>query len=505
MDPTSYSGMMLFVIALWGVIGVFYGFRFLRYRAELRAQLEDDLTEPQGTLGKLEDLKRELLGPLWWKARVFSLPISTGLTLLAHEPGDSPLHLLMVFLFFELVFAQWVGILFYVFLIASLPEREGSRRGFKREEVAKSISGYLKQGRKLAKEGDYKGAIKAFSGVFKIDPDHAEAFYLIGGCHYQEGRDKAAIQNWKRAAELDPRHRKSREWLDKVAPGWDSDETEKNWKAFGRKAGVLAAKGLLICGVAAAIVVVIDERGIRSGGPPQAPPPPKEPSLVSHTGLAMERFVDPKGAFSIHAPYGWKAQVFPNDPRSRVAFLGYEPGDLQVTVRRMPNLSQDALVEMAHRERERTQLDVKIDKADFQGFPAVRKDYAVDNRRFQSFDFAVGEFLHQVGFSAAPEAFFQILPLAKASLETYEPLNQDSQAFASKQQQADRKREMAELAVARGDRELADLFVKEGLAALPGEESLMRLAQKLHNQSETPGAATLTEAGGGTTGDGATP
>ncbi|NNG05631.1 MAG: tetratricopeptide repeat protein [Inquilinus sp.] len=62
-------------------------------------------------------------------------------------------------------------------------------------------------------QGDYQGAIALLEEVAQRDPQNADAFNYLGYANRKLGHFEAALGHYRRALELEPRHRGAHEYL----------------------------------------------------------------------------------------------------------------------------------------------------------------------------------------------------------------------------------------------------------------------------------------------------
>ncbi|MCA9449604.1 MAG: tetratricopeptide repeat protein [Candidatus Omnitrophica bacterium] len=79
----------------------------------------------------------------------------------------------------------------------------------------------LQEGAALAKSGQYDQALSIFQEVLQINPDHVEALFLAGACHYKLGDNDQASECWNRVLGLDPNHTRAKGMLAKIPPTSD--------------------------------------------------------------------------------------------------------------------------------------------------------------------------------------------------------------------------------------------------------------------------------------------
>ena len=84
----------------------------------------------------------------------------------------------------------------------------------------------VKEGAALAKSGQFDQALSVFEDILRSDPDHIEALFMRGACHYKLGNNPEAAESWNRVLAVDPNHSKAKNMLAKVP-------TETEWDTGG--------------------------------------------------------------------------------------------------------------------------------------------------------------------------------------------------------------------------------------------------------------------------------
>ncbi|OLP17837.1 hypothetical protein BST81_12285 [Leptolyngbya sp. 'hensonii'] len=65
-----------------------------------------------------------------------------------------------------------------------------------------SAENLLKEGDVRAEQGDYIGAVAAYTQALRLNPDYAKAYGNRGLVHTHIGERRSAIQDYRKAAEL---------------------------------------------------------------------------------------------------------------------------------------------------------------------------------------------------------------------------------------------------------------------------------------------------------------
>lgn len=197
--------------------------------------------------------------------------------------------------------------------------------------------------------------------------------------------------------------------------------------------------------------------------------------------LAQKRYVDPKGHFKILPPAEWKVQDYPHDPRGKVAFTHPNSAaiDMRVLCGDMGTHTIDGIIESYKDAEARLGTKILFERTTFAGFPAVTLTYQGAGKKFYAIDFLVGRVRHNLQFGAPISEYNQWLPLTRTSFDTYEPLFKESSDAEAQQNLTANKLRLAQIMVQIGRMDLADEYVKEGLALSPNSKELRDLQQKI--------------------------
>jgi len=76
----------------------------------------------------------------------------------------------------------------------------------------------LRQGASLAQSGQFEEAKTVFEEILRENPNHVEALFLKGACHYKLGDTIEAASAWNRVLAIDPNHAKAQGMLAKIPP-----------------------------------------------------------------------------------------------------------------------------------------------------------------------------------------------------------------------------------------------------------------------------------------------
>ncbi|MCG3197609.1 MAG: hypothetical protein GHCLOJNM_02097 [bacterium] len=99
-------------------------------------------------------------------------------------------------------------------------QEEGARTGIATlSHTLPSVEELLRDGLERAREEDYENAVETFASILRRHPDHVEANFYTGGCHYRLGNAKMARRFWEKVLELEPGHQKALQYLRRIDGG----------------------------------------------------------------------------------------------------------------------------------------------------------------------------------------------------------------------------------------------------------------------------------------------
>jgi hypothetical protein len=199
--------------------------------------------------------------------------------------------------------------------------------------------------------------------------------------------------------------------------------------------------------------------------------------------LASKQYLDPKGYFRIVPPDGWRVQEYPSDPRGKVAIMGPEGNvDLRVLTNAVDFSTVDELVTYCQGIESRTGLSTNIERIEFGGRPAVKRTFEMKGLKFHAIDFLVGTVDHNLMYGAPAATYPTYLPLAQASMETYEAAARDTTAKDVASHAVAKKLRLAQLMVDQGNFELALMYIQEGLEFSPQDANLLDLKRQIEKK-----------------------
>jgi hypothetical protein len=205
-------------------------------------------------------------------------------------------------------------------------------------------------------------------------------------------------------------------------------------------------------------------------------------SLDSHgeqrqvSKLSSAQYTDPKGYFKIVPPEGWETQEYPQDVRGKVAFIGPGPGiDLRVLTNVVDFNTIENLVVYCKSGESRIGVSTNIEQITFEGRPAVKRSFELKGLKFYMIDFLVGQIDYNLQFSAPPSEYGKHLPVILKSIKTCEPIAKESSEKLLTEHFVAKKLRLAQLMIDDGHYDLANEFIKEGLAVSPKDPGLLKL------------------------------
>lgn len=213
----------------------------------------------------------------------------------------------------------------------------------------------------------------------------------------------------------------------------------------------------------------------------------EKPAQVKDTQLSAQRYVDPKGYFTIVPPDGWRAQEYPQDPRGKVAFIGPDPNvDLRVLVNAVDFSTINELVSFCKSIEARTGLSTNIQRTEFGGRPAVKRSYEMKGIKFSMIDFLVGSVDHNIQYGAPANVYQKYLPVVTISIETYEAVARVTSEKEVSQHAVAKKLRLAQLMIDNGNYQLALDYIKEGLEISPKDQELLELKKEVEGKIGKP-------------------
>ena len=201
--------------------------------------------------------------------------------------------------------------------------------------------------------------------------------------------------------------------------------------------------------------------------------------------LAAKRYVDPKGYFMVVPPEGWRVQEYQQDVRGKVAFIGPESNvDLRILVNAVDFTTIDELIDFCMSIETRTGLSTNIQRAEFDGRPAVKRSFEVKGLKFYAIDFLIGSVDHNIQFGAPVDSYQKYLPLVTKSIETYEAIVRSASEKEISQHAVAKKIRLAQLMMENGNYDLALEYIKEGLEISPKNQTLLELKKEIERKKK---------------------
>ena len=199
----------------------------------------------------------------------------------------------------------------------------------------------------------------------------------------------------------------------------------------------------------------------------------------SNRVLADEVYVDPKGFFSMTPPRGWGVQEYPNDARGKVAFLRSKTTDLRVLTNGVDFSDISSLESELKTAEERLGVRTNIKRTQFNGMPAIERDFVLRGQRILFIDFLVGNVSHNLMYSAPRGRYETDLERAKASLATYQPTPQEMTEEEVLESTLAKMRRLGRLFIDLGRYEEAAFYIEAGLETLDTDPALLLLRAEL--------------------------
>lgn len=137
-------------------------------------------------------------------------------------------------------------------------------------------------------------------------------------------------------------------------------------------------------------------------------------------GMEGERFVHPKGYFSIVKPAGWRMSVLPESHPYDVVFLGPAAADISIMVTEVGYDTLPELVKDIEESERSSGIVTQKDPFFFKGMPAVKRVARLRSTSVMALDFVKNGLAHHVMCGIPPEHFEQYETVLMELLNTYE-------------------------------------------------------------------------------------
>jgi len=203
--------------------------------------------------------------------------------------------------------------------------------------------------------------------------------------------------------------------------------------------------------------------------------------------LSEQRYVDPKGYFTIVPPAGWRIQEYPNDNRGKVAFLSpAENIELRILVAAVDFDTIEGLIYGSKNIEKRIGKSTNIEKVMFYGRQAIKRSFEFNGVQLLVYDFLIGNIHYNIQYGAPPSNFSKLKYLAEKSMETYEATYSSGNDKEILEHSLAGKRRLAQLAIKLSNLKLAAEYVREGLDIDSSDTKLKELnveIEKLKNTS----------------------
>jgi len=208
--------------------------------------------------------------------------------------------------------------------------------------------------------------------------------------------------------------------------------------------------------------------------------------LAEPPRLAADIYTDPKGYFKIRPPADWTVEEYESDPRGKVNFNWFE-GDKKVQLKVFgaanPFLNFDDLVQDCkngiERLRARMGGSYTVETTTLFGHEAALILASLSNgfRQYQLQFIAAGNY-YTLAFGTDQRLYDKYLTLAKASIETLEPVPKQTKPEEALAHTLQSKLRQAQLYLQVGKKDWALTAISEGLDIDPKNEELIRLKKQ---------------------------
>jgi len=195
-------------------------------------------------------------------------------------------------------------------------------------------------------------------------------------------------------------------------------------------------------------------------------------------------YKDPKGYFMIRPPANWRIQEYSQDSRGKVAFIGPPNTDLRVLAKGSDFDSFDDLLNTIKDIEERIGINTDIQKITFLGRPAVKRNFTARGLKLLAIDFIEGKVTHNLQYTAPEYKYDKYLAVALKSMNTYETILRDVSSQDVKNHTVAQKLRLGQLFLEQGNKDLALVYVKEGLEIDPENPKLLRLKKLIDSERQ---------------------
>jgi tetratricopeptide (TPR) repeat protein len=207
--------------------------------------------------------------------------------------------------------------------------------------------------------------------------------------------------------------------------------------------------------------------------------------------LAKSKYSDPNNYFKIVPPDGWQIQQYSQDTRGKVAFIGPNGVELRVLVKGLDYNTFEKMLEDIKGIEKQLGTNTNIQKIIFSDYQAVRRTFTSQGVKILFIDFMVHNIEHNLMYSATPEQYEKYLPLAQASIDTYEP-NLDSVSQEDvKKHIISKSLRLSQVFFEQGNYDLALEFINEGLNVEPNNSNLLELKNRILAFQDTTKSLTI--------------
>ncbi len=199
--------------------------------------------------------------------------------------------------------------------------------------------------------------------------------------------------------------------------------------------------------------------------------------------LSRTRYIDPKGYFKIAPPAGWRIEEYPQDPRGKVAFHCPEANvELRVLINAVDFSTIEELITSSKKIEKRIGEKTNIKKIMFTDRHAIERSFKFKGQKLYYIDFLVGKIDHNIAYSAPRNKYNKYLPIVMKSMETYEPIFDETSDHEVAKHAVAKKKRLTQLMIEHGNYDLALEFIKEGLELSPKDSDLLTLKQQIEDK-----------------------
>ena len=170
-----------------------------------------------------------------------------------------------------------------------------------------------------------------------------------------------------------------------------------------------------------------------------------------------------------------------NDPRGKVKFA--RSGTSLSILTNGVDYSDFSSLEIEIKSiDERLGIASDLKRCEFNGMPAMERDFVIQGSRIWMIDFLIGNVSHNLMYTAPRSRFGTELDRVKASLSTYQPLTREMTEEEVLEHYLAKARRLGRLFIDMGRYEEADFYVGDGLEHHDSDPVLLELRAEIEER-----------------------